>query len=84
MSRCRSAEAKLTWLRNMAEAHLLRGEFDAAIGFLERAARTGGPYRDLVLVDLEGVRRQRAVERGHDPVVPSEFREVFQPSSDAR
>jgi tetratricopeptide (TPR) repeat protein len=51
-------------LRFLGLAHVVRGEFDAAVAAFERALALGGPQQELVTVELEAARRLRSGEAG--------------------
>ncbi|MEE8475301.1 MAG: hypothetical protein V3T01_08130, partial [Myxococcota bacterium] len=43
-------------LRMLGHAHLMREEYDQALGALEGALQAGGPLRDVVAAELEALR----------------------------
>jgi len=47
------------WLRSVANAYLVQGEFDEAIDYFERSARVGGPLQPVVLAEMEAARVER-------------------------
>jgi hypothetical protein len=51
-------------LRVMAQAHVVRGEYDQARALLERAVRAGGPFEAVIRGELEALQGRRDEPRG--------------------
>ncbi len=51
------------WLRSVANAYLVRGEYDEAIDYFERSARVGGPLQQTILSEMEAARAQKREAR---------------------
>lgn len=47
------------WLRSVATAYRVRGEYDQAIEYFERSARVGGPLQAVILAEMEATRVER-------------------------
>jgi hypothetical protein len=47
------------WLRSVASAYRVRGEYDHAIDYFERSARVGGPLQSIILAEMEETRAER-------------------------
>jgi tetratricopeptide (TPR) repeat protein len=60
------------WLRSLASAHAVRGEYDEAVDALERALRAGGPLRSELLADLERIEAARRRARAQEETSRSE------------
>jgi hypothetical protein len=66
------------WLRVSAHDHIVRGEYDEALVYLERARRVGGVFDDVIVQELEAAREMIVAKRRGDPV-PQRFRPVGTP-----
>ncbi len=51
------------WLRSVATAYLVRGEYEHAIDFFERSARVGGPLQAVILAEMESARAKQREAR---------------------